>query len=104
MIQQEYARREIRKLARQGKLMDTAFKLYQRAVYPGAPPDQIAALRTTFFAGAAEMVALMTAGADDTDPETTSEAEEAMVFAVFDEVTRFHERTIDTIARPKGST
>lgn len=54
----DLARPKIRKLARQGRLVDTAFKVFVDAVYPGAPPDQRAALRIAFFAGAQELHAL----------------------------------------------
>jgi hypothetical protein len=94
MIVNDATRAELRKLARQGRLMDEAFKSFQRTVYPGAPPDQVAALRTTFFAGAAELVALLTAGSDVTSADQVSAEEEAMVFAVFTEVTDFHDRTV----------
>lgn len=103
MINAELTRREIRKIARKGKLMDTAFKLFQRHVFPDAPPDQVRDLRITFMAGAAELHALMIAGADDTSPEDVSGEEEAMVFAVFDEITRFHRRTVDlAMKKPEG--
>lgn len=104
MIARDMARAEVRKLARQGKLMDTAFKAFQRAAYPDAPPDQVAALRVTFFAGAAELHALMIIGADDTSPDEISGDEEEMAFAAFDEVTRFHERTLRlAMQKPGGS-
>lgn len=104
MISHTIARNEIRKLARKGKLMDTAFKHFQRAVYPGAPPDQVRELRTTFMAGAAELHALMVTGVDDTSPEETSAAEEAMIFAVFEEIQSFHRRTVDlAMQKPDGT-
>lgn len=94
------ARNTLRKLARQGRLMDEAFKHYQRAVYPGAPPDQVRELRTTFFAGAAELIALLTQAADDTPFDQISAEEEAMTFAVFAEVEAFHRRTVDLALSP----
>lgn len=104
MIFSDLARAEVRKLARQGKLMDTAFKLFQRHAFPDATPDQVSTLRTTFMAGAAELHALLTAGSDDTAPDVTSAEEEAMIFAVFDEVSRFHERTVALAMRkPEGT-
>jgi len=95
MIIADKTRAEVRKLARQGRLMDTAFKHFQRLVYPDAPPDQVGELRTTFMAGAAELHSLLMAGSDDTAPEDVSAEEEQMIFAVFDEIQRFHRRTID---------
>jgi hypothetical protein len=87
-------RSEVRKLARQGRLVDEAFKVFQRMVYPGAPADQISAMRTCFFAGCAEAYALMTAGLDDGLSETDGDL--AFLEQWVDEVERFHRRTIDT--------
>ena len=96
-------RSHLRKLARQGRMMDEAFKHFQRAVYPGAPASQVHELRTTFMAGAAELIALMTAAADDTPESQISDDEEAFTFAVFAEVERFHRRTVDlAMQKPKG--
>jgi len=103
MIQDDMTRREIRRLARAGKLMDTAFKLFQRHVFPHAAPAQVRDLRVTFMAGAAELHALMTAGVDDTLPEDVSAEEEAMIFAIFEEIIRFHRRTVDfALQTPEG--
>jgi len=104
MIQDDMTRREIRRLARAGKLMDTAFKLFQRHVFPHAAPAQVRDLRVTFMAGAAaELHALMTAGLDRTSPEDTSAEEEAMMLAVFGEIVRFHRRTVDfALQTPEG--
>ena len=85
-------RGEVRKLARQGKLVDEAFKVFQRMVYPGAPPDQVAALRITFFAGAAEVAALLDAGLDDGLTETDGDM--AFMSSWMDEIARFHARTL----------
>ena len=52
---QTQTRKELHKLARQGRLVDQAFKYFQRQVFPGAPPDQVAVMRTSFFGGAAEL-------------------------------------------------
>lgn len=96
-------RTRLRKLARQGRLIDEAFKHYQRAVYPGAPPDQVHELRTTFYAGAAELIALIAVAADDTPEDQISAEEEAMTFAAFNEVETFHRRTVDlAMNAPKG--
>lgn len=63
-------RTEIRKLARQGRLIDETFKVFQRAVYPGAPPEQVAMMRFCFFAGVAEFYAITMASLDDGLAET----------------------------------
>jgi hypothetical protein len=60
-------RSELRKLVRQGRLIDECFKTFQRAAFPGASPDQVAALRIAFFAGAAEIWAVMHAAIDEGD-------------------------------------
>ncbi|MDG3040465.1 hypothetical protein [Roseicyclus marinus] len=103
MIIDDRTRAELRKLARQGKLIDEAFKAYQRKCHATATSDQIGELRRCFFAGAAELVALLTAGADTTSADEVSAEEEAMVFAVFTEVTRFHDRTLGlAFSKPRG--
>ena len=83
------------KLARQGKLIDTAFKCFQRFAYPGAPPDQVAVMRTCFFAGAAELWAMTIAVAEEGDDVTDSD--EQFVANFVDEIERFHERTLQTM-------
>lgn len=90
----------LRKLARQGRLIDTAFRYFREAVYPGAPPDQIRELRVAFFAGAAEAHALTMAGLDENDDP--SEAELDFMSNWVREVTEFHERTLATALAPKG--
>lgn len=88
-------RAQLRKLARQGRLVDEAFKAFQRHVYPGAPPEQVAALRIAFFAGAAEFHAMSAAMVDDTVDVT--DADVAAYGQVVQEVERFHDRTIATM-------
>lgn len=95
----DYTRREVMKLARQGRLMDEAFKVFQRMVYPGAPADQVAALRVAFFGGAAEFWALFCAAAEDC--EDTTDDDDAFMSAVLDEIERAHERTA-TLAMAKA--
>ena len=90
--QMRIARPKARKLARQGKLIDESFKVFQRVVFPGAPPDQVAALRTTFFDGAQEIFMLMTAGVDEGDDITAGDMEFMAGWA--DELERFHQKTI----------
>lgn len=103
MTPQEFralARPKIRKLARQGRLVDTAFKVFCDAVYPGAPPDQRAALRIAFFASAQELHALQMAAADEGDDVTDGDIE--MYSAMAEEIERFHERTLRMILEPTG--
>lgn len=86
------ARPQIRKLARQGKLVDTAFKVFQRTVYPGATPDQVNALRISFFAGAQEINALLLCTLDEGDNATDGDL--AFMSDWQDEIERFHDRTM----------
>ncbi|MCZ4351568.1 hypothetical protein O4H61_03480 [Roseovarius aestuarii] len=83
---------EVRRLARKGKLMDTCFKIFQRQVYPGAPPHQITDMRICFFAGATELFEVMTAGMDDGVSETDGDL--AFMKQWTDELEDFHRRTI----------
>ncbi len=87
-------RSEIRKLARQGRLVDETFKAFQREVYPGAPPDQVHELRVCFFAGVAEFYAILSVGLDDGTAETDGDM--AFMEQWVAEVERFHKRTIAT--------
>lgn len=88
-------RSEVRKMARKGKLLDECFKVFQRAVYPGASPDQISQMRVCFFAGAAELNAVIMAGLDDGTAETDGDL--AFMSQWQDELERFHRRTIATM-------
>lgn len=90
----------IRKLAREGRLIDETFKVFQRAVYPGAPPDQVATMRTCFFAGAAELFALMNAGLDDGLSETDGDL--VLMQQWVDELERFHARVIAASGADSG--
>lgn len=90
------ARPKARKLARQGRLVDETFKIFQRAVFPGAGPDQVAALRVAFFAGAQELYALTFATMDEGDDPTTGDMEFMSNWTA--EIERFHQKTIDTAA------
>lgn len=83
-------RSHLRRLARQGRLVDTAFRFFCEAVYPGAPPDQIRELRVAFFAGAAELHALIISGLD----EDETEADLDFMNGWAREITGFHERTL----------
>jgi hypothetical protein len=92
-------RARLRKLARQGRLVDTAFKEFQRAVFPGAPPDQVHTMRVCFFAGAAELHALINAGLDDGVADTDGDLE--FMNQWVDEIEAFHRRTIAAMTAPK---
>lgn len=95
MTPQEYhalARPKIKKLARQGRLVDTAFKVFCAAAYPGASDDQRAALRVAFFAGAQELHALQMAAAGEGDDATEGDLE--FYSQIAGEIERFHERTL----------
>jgi len=94
-------RPRIRKLARQGKLVDTTFKVFQRAVFPDAPEDQVHALRIAFFAGAQEINALLEASLDEGDDPTDGDMEFMAQWQ--DEIERFHRRTIQTMMADQKS-
>jgi len=83
---------KIRKLARRGKLIDTCFKVFQEHVYPDAPADQMREMRTCFFAGAAELFAVMNAGLDDGLDETDGDLRFMQQWV--DELEAFHRNTI----------
>lgn len=86
------ARPQIRKLARQGKLVDEAFKVFRAAAFPGATPDQVHAMRVCFFAGAAEIWALTMVALDEGQEETDGDLD--FMDAWTGEVERYHRRTI----------
>ena len=86
-------RPKILKLARRRKLVDMCFKEFQRAVYPNAPQDQVAALRVSFFAGVAELHAMMTYASNfETDDATEEDLE--LFSNIMEEVEIFHQRTM----------
>lgn len=89
-------RSEIRKLARQGILIDSAFLVFQAKVYPGVSAPQIAVMRTAFFAGAAEVYALMMAGLDDGLTETGGDLRFMEQWTA--EIERVHARTIAAVS------
>lgn len=86
-------RPQILKLARQERLIDTAFREFRKAVYPGASDAQIAALRTSFIAGAAEVMALITYAADTSTNDATDD-DMALMRGIHDELERYHDRTL----------
>ncbi|MBW8638955.1 hypothetical protein K1W69_17295 [Hoeflea sp. WL0058] len=88
-------RPKIFKLAERRKLVDECFKEFQRMVYPGAPQDQVAALRIAFFAGAAELLAMQMYGTQPGLAVTGKDIE--FMYGVTEEVEAFHQRTIDTM-------
>lgn len=87
------ARPEILKLAQRRKLIDTCFKEFHRSVFPGAPDDQVAAMRIAFMAGAAEFYAVLTYGADLSDDVTAGDMD--LMAGVTEEIEAFHQRVID---------
>lgn len=93
-------RSELRKLARKGRLVDECFKIFQRSVFPGAPPDQVHTMRVCFFAGAAECHAMINAGLDEGTAETDGDLE--FMSQWVDEIEQFHRRTIEAM-RAQGT-
>ena len=85
-------RAHLRKLSRQGRLLDECFKAFQRQVFPGAPPDQVSAMRVCFFAGAAELWAVMHAAMDEGDQVAPDEEE--FMRGWVSELEQFHHRTV----------
>ena len=85
---------QILKQARQGRLVNEAFKEFSRRVYPGASEEQIRMMRVCFFARAAELNVLLTFGADLNDG--VSDADMEFWVNVVGEIERFHAKTIDT--------
>jgi hypothetical protein len=91
---------EVRKLARKGKLVDEAFKMFARAIFPRASPDQVAVMRTCFYAGAAELHAIHISALDDC--EDVTDGDEVFYGQVCDEIEQYHARIIAT-ASARGS-
>ncbi|MGB0854608.1 MAG: hypothetical protein ACPGSI_15040 [Pikeienuella sp.] len=83
---------KIRKLARQGKLLDQAFKVFRAAAFPDATPDQIHLMRTCFFAGSAEVHALTMYGFEEGAEPTDADYQFMSDWVA--EVEQFHTRTI----------
>lgn len=90
---QELTRPRLMKLARRRKLIDTAFKLFQRKVYPDAQDHQITEMRICFFAGAAEYYAVLMY-AMDSSSEIETEADLDFMAGVVEEIEAFHEKTV----------
>lgn len=86
------ARPKVRKLARQGRLMDEAFKAFRHAIVPDAPEHQVADMRAAFMAGASELFTLVMAQMDPGPDET--EAEMDFLSHVQGELHTFSERMI----------
>lgn len=80
--------------------MDTAFRVFCDAVYPGAPPEQRAALRIAFFAGAQELHVLQMFAADEADDVTEGDIE--MYSNIAAEIEAFHKRTMATMSAMSG--
>ncbi|MCA2014407.1 hypothetical protein LCM17_23150 [Cereibacter sphaeroides] len=95
MIVTERTQAEIRKLARQGRLVDASFRAFQQLVYPGVPHDQVAALRVAFMAGAAEVHAILMNILDDGDEPT--DADMSLYGGIASEIETFHNRTLVTM-------
>lgn len=100
MIIDQFTRAEVRKLARQGRLVDESFKTFQRMVYPGAPHDQVAALRIAFMAGAGEVHAILMNVLDDGTEPTDDDM--ALYGGIATEIEGFHARTIAATQAGRG--
>jgi hypothetical protein len=92
----QMTRDRIRKMARRGKLIDECFKVFAATVYPAAGPDQMREMRTCFYAGAAELFAVMNAGLDDGISETDGD----LIFMQqwVEELETFHLKTMAATA------
>ncbi len=93
---EKIVRPKIRKLARRGKLIDECFKVFVAHVYPGAGPDQMREMRVCFFAGAAELFAIMNAGLDDGLDETDGDLR--FMEQWVNELEVFHQKTMATMS------
>lgn len=71
-----------------------------RIIDPGAPPEQVNALRIAFFAGAQEINALLLASLDEGNDPTDGDLEFMSHWQ--DEIERFHKRTIATMRANEG--
>ena len=89
-------RNKLRKLARRGKLIDECFVVFAAHVYPNAPADQLREMRVCFFAGAAELFAVMNAGLDDGISETDGDLK--FMEQWVDELEAFHRKTMATMS------
>lgn len=93
-------KREIRRLARQGKLVDHCFKEFSHSVFPGATQAQTYVMRVCFFAGIAEMLAVMNMGLDPEIEEMEADLE--FMSSWVQEVEQFHSRTYQAWGAQKG--
>lgn len=82
----------VQQLAAEGRLVSACFDTFQAAVYPTAPPKVVDEMRRCFFAGAAELYALMLVTLDEGDD--ASPADDALMDSWVGEITAFHETTI----------
>lgn len=96
----QMTRAKLRKLARQGRLIDTAFKVFCEGVFPAAGPEQRNALRIAFFAGAAELIQMQYHAVDDGVDETEGDLD--FYGNVHDEIERFHRRTLEALRAAEG--
>ena len=94
------ARPRIIKLAERGKLVDECFKEFQRQVFPGAPQDQVAEMRVCFYAGAAELNAMLFYAMDPSHSDPTDQ-DMQLLDNINGELERFYER-IKALAEAKG--
>ena len=85
-------RPQILKLARQGKMIDEAFKVTRKGLYPDATPEQIAMMRTMFFAGAGELMALQMYGVSEGDEITAQD--DLLYAAIGEEIEQRHSQAI----------
>lgn len=85
-------RNHLLKLAREGRIVETAFDTFHKAAFAGAGPDQINLMRICFFAGAAELHTVMLTALDAGDDVSGSDM--AFTASWVREIESFHERTI----------
>lgn len=83
---------EINRLAARRKLIRKCFNEFARLVYPGAPEDQLRELRTAFFAGAAELHAMMLYGSSE--GMEVSDRDMEFMAGIVAEMEEFHANTI----------
>lgn len=85
------SKEDIRRLARDGTLMKSAYLRFQSKLFPSANANQNQALEMAFMAGALEFIGLMERGMDANDDAMTEE-EEALALSAHQEITEFFDR------------
>lgn len=96
-MEDKAVRERVRRMAAEGRLVETSFQTFMKAVFPDAPKNQEEALRTAFFGGVTELHSLtIFAISEERNDKKSAEFVQAWV----DECRRYYE-TIFTGLGPK---